>query len=194
MLKITQYGDVTRFDLARTLAGRGRYWTTAYLVDGTLVDTGCAHTAPELLEALQETPPVRIVNTHTHEDHIGANGPLQRHVARRTWPGQRRDLEIQAHPLALPVMADPRGKQPLHPYRCLMWAGPNLREASPSATARSSRQPAIVFRSSIPPATAPITSACMSPGKAGCSAATCSWAGRIARYVAGTTSGRSSPR
>jgi glyoxylase-like metal-dependent hydrolase (beta-lactamase superfamily II) len=131
MLKITQYGDVTRFDLARTLAGRGRYWTTAYLVDGTLVDTGCAHTAPELLEALQETPPVRIVNTHTHEDHIGANGPLQRHVARRTWPGQRRDLEIQAHPLALPVMADPRGKQPLHPYRCLMWGWPEPSRGQP---------------------------------------------------------------
>jgi glyoxylase-like metal-dependent hydrolase (beta-lactamase superfamily II) len=48
MLKVTRYGDVTRFDLARTLAGRGRYWTTAYLLDGLLVDTGCRHSAPEL--------------------------------------------------------------------------------------------------------------------------------------------------
>ena len=33
MLKITSYGPVIRFDLARTIFGRGRYWTTAYWVD-----------------------------------------------------------------------------------------------------------------------------------------------------------------
>lgn len=31
MLKTTSYGSVIRFDLARTLLGRGRYWTSAYL-------------------------------------------------------------------------------------------------------------------------------------------------------------------
>lgn len=112
MLKITSFGDVTRFDLARTLGGRGRYWTTAYLVDGMLVDTGCAHSAPELVKALTGTPLVRIVNTHTHEDHIGANGSLQQ---------QRNGLEILAHPLALPVLAAPRREQPLQPYRRVMW-------------------------------------------------------------------------
>ncbi|MCK4316124.1 MAG: MBL fold metallo-hydrolase, partial [Anaerolineae bacterium] len=115
MLKITTYGDATRFDLGRTLAGRGRYWTTAYLVDGLLVDTGCAFSAPELVEALAETHLTGIVNTHTHEDHIGANGPLQ-----RRYDG----LEIRAHPLALPVLADPRGQQPLHLYRRVMWGWP----------------------------------------------------------------------
>lgn len=115
MLKVTHYGDVTRFDLARTFFGRGRYWTTAYFVDGLLMDTGCAFTAPELAEALSETPLVRIVNTHSHEDHIGANGRLQR---------QHNGLEILAHPLALPVLADPRGRQPLHLYRRVMWGWP----------------------------------------------------------------------
>ena len=115
MLKTTTYDDVTRFDLARTLAGRGRYWTSAYLVDGLMVDTGCAFSAPELVETLSETPLVGIVNTHSHEDHIGANGCLQR---------QRDGLEIRAHPLALPVLADPRGRQPLHPYRRVMWGWP----------------------------------------------------------------------
>jgi glyoxylase-like metal-dependent hydrolase (beta-lactamase superfamily II) len=115
VIRITQYGDITRFDLGRTLLGRGRYWTTAYLVDGTLVDSGCAHSAPELAHALTDVPLARIVNTHTHEDHIGANGPLQR---------ERDGLEILAHPLALPVLADPRGAQPLQIYRRVMWGWP----------------------------------------------------------------------
>jgi glyoxylase-like metal-dependent hydrolase (beta-lactamase superfamily II) len=122
MLKITRYGDVTRFDLARTLAGRGRYWTTAYVLDGMLVDTGCSYSAPELVAALAHAPLVRIVNTHSHEDHIGANGPLQR---------GREGLEILAHPLALPVLADPHGTQPLQFYRRLLWGWPEASKGQP---------------------------------------------------------------
>jgi len=124
MLKTSTYNSVTRFDLARTIAGRGRYWTTAYLVDGTMIDTGCAHTARELVKALDETRLIRIINTHTHEDHIGANGILQR---------QHADLEIFAHPLAIPVLEDPRGKQPLHPYRKLFWGWPEPSHGHPLA-------------------------------------------------------------
>ncbi len=124
MLKAQDYGDVTRFDLARTLLGRGRYWTTAYLVDGLLIDTGCAFSAPELTAALSETILVGIVNTHTHEDHIGANGRLQR---------ERAGLPIWAHPLALPILADPRGRQPLHPYRRVMWGWPTPSQGQPVA-------------------------------------------------------------
>jgi glyoxylase-like metal-dependent hydrolase (beta-lactamase superfamily II) len=115
MLKRTQYDDVTRFDLARTMAGRGRYWTTAYLVDGMMIDTGCAFTARELAVTLKDAPLVRIVNTHSHEDHIGANARLQR---------EHGGLEIVSHPLALLVLADPRGAQPLQPYRRLFWGLP----------------------------------------------------------------------
>ncbi len=124
MLKITQFGIVTRFDLARTFLGRGRYWTTAYLVDGLLIDSGCAHTARELADTLRGIPLTRLVNTHTHEDHIGANGLLQR---------EHPSLQIFAHPLALPVLSDPRGKQPLHPYRKVMWGWPESCNASPLA-------------------------------------------------------------
>jgi glyoxylase-like metal-dependent hydrolase (beta-lactamase superfamily II) len=115
MLRITSYGDVTRIDLARTLAGRGRYWTTAYAVDGMLIDTGCAHSAQELSAALADGPISYIVNTHSHEDHIGANGLLQSRFS---------GAQILAHPLALPVLADPRHRQPLHLYRSIMWGWP----------------------------------------------------------------------
>ncbi len=124
MLKASTYQTATRFDLARTLAGRGRYWTTAYLLDGVLIDSGCAHTARELVKALDGTRLTHIINTHTHEDHIGGNGPLQH---------QHAQLEILAHPLALPVLADPRGTQPLHPYRRLFWGWPEPSLANPLA-------------------------------------------------------------
>ncbi|MEW5868086.1 MAG: MBL fold metallo-hydrolase [Chloroflexota bacterium] len=124
MLEINLFGPVTRFDLARRLPGRWPYWTTAYLVDGMLVDSGCAHAASELLASLADTPLETIVNTHTHEDHIGANGPLQQ---------QRKRLTILAHPDALAVLADPRHQQPLHPYRRLFWGWPEPSEARPIA-------------------------------------------------------------
>ncbi len=122
MLKRTQYGNITRFDLARTMAGSGRYWTTAYWVDGMMVDTGCAFTARELALALRDAPISHIVNTHSHEDHIGANAGLQR---------GHDGLEIVSHPLALPVLADPRGAQPLQPYRRLFWGFPEPSRAKP---------------------------------------------------------------
>ena len=115
MLKATYYSPVSRLDLARTLFGRGRYWTTAYLVDGLLIDSGCAHSAPELLAYLHDKPLTRLVNTHAHEDHIGANGRLQ---------GERAELEILVHLLALPVLSAPRERQPLQPYRRLIWGWP----------------------------------------------------------------------
>jgi glyoxylase-like metal-dependent hydrolase (beta-lactamase superfamily II) len=115
VIKINSFDEVTRFDLARSLPNRWRYWTTAYLVDRMMVDTGCAHTALELLAALEDKPVTLVVNTHTHEDHIGANGDLQ---------ARRSDIKIFAHPLALPILADPRGKQPLQPYRKVFWGWP----------------------------------------------------------------------
>jgi len=122
MLKINSFGDVTRIDSARTLAGKGYYWTTAYLVDGLLVDTGCAHTAHELSTALNDSELTTIVNTHSHEDHIGANGILQ---------ASRKGIEIRAHPLALPVLAHPRESQSLQAYRRLVWGWPEPSQGAP---------------------------------------------------------------
>jgi glyoxylase-like metal-dependent hydrolase (beta-lactamase superfamily II) len=120
VLRVTEIGGVTRFDLARTILGRGHYWTTVYLVDDVLIDSGCAHCAPELARELSGVSLRRIVNTHTHEDHIGANARLV---------CDHPEVGIRAHPLALRVLADPRGTQPLHPYRRLMWGWPEPSEA-----------------------------------------------------------------
>ena len=114
MLKVSVISPITRIDLARTIAGRGRYWTTAYLVDDLLIDSGCAYSAPELLSYLRNQQLSRLVNTHTHEDHIGANGLLQQ---------EHSGLEILAHPLALSILEHPRQGR-LQPYRRLMWDWP----------------------------------------------------------------------
>jgi glyoxylase-like metal-dependent hydrolase (beta-lactamase superfamily II) len=115
MLKATCYDSITRIDLSRTIVGRGRYWTTAYLLDGLLIDSGCTYSASELLTFLQDRQLSHLINTHTHEDHIGANGPLQ-------W--LNKELRILAHPLAMPVLEEPRERQPLQLYRRLMWGWP----------------------------------------------------------------------
>lgn len=120
MLKLSHFDAVTRLDMARNIPVLGRYWTTAYLVDGMLIDSGCAHTARELVQALEDQPLVRIINTHTHEDHIGGNGPLQQH---------HKGLQILAHELGLPVLADPKGMQPLQLYRKLFWGCPQPSQA-----------------------------------------------------------------
>jgi glyoxylase-like metal-dependent hydrolase (beta-lactamase superfamily II) len=122
MIKISHFGAVTRFDLARTIVGRGRYWTVAYLVDGLLIDSGCAYTASEFVHQLEDRSIACIVNTHSHEDHIGANASLQR---------QRGDLEILAHELALPVLVNPRENQPILFYQRLFWGWPEPSVANP---------------------------------------------------------------
>jgi glyoxylase-like metal-dependent hydrolase (beta-lactamase superfamily II) len=122
LLKTSTHDAITRFDLARILAGRGRYWTTAYYLDGLLIDTGCSFTSRELAAAIKDRLVMRNVNTHGHEDHIGANGFLQ---------SSRPGMEILAHPLAIPILADPRRRQPLDPYRKIFWGWPEPSSASP---------------------------------------------------------------
>jgi glyoxylase-like metal-dependent hydrolase (beta-lactamase superfamily II) len=124
MIRLTPFGEVLRIDLARSLAGKGRYWTTCYWLDGLLIDTGCAHTSGELVHALEGRRVERIVNTHSHEDHIGGNGRLQR---------GRAGLLIQAHPAALALIANPGAEQPLHPYRRVFWGWPEPSFAGPLA-------------------------------------------------------------
>ena len=110
---------VVRLRLARQVLGRSYYQTAAYWVDELLIDTGCAHTAPKLTATLKSLGVSQIVNTHSHEDHIGANANIQEQFA----------CTILAHPEALPILQDPK-LQPLQPYRRLFWGWPKPSQGS----------------------------------------------------------------
>ncbi len=127
MLETTRVGEVTRFKMATILGGRPAYWVAAYLVDGLLVDTGCANTASELLAALEAEAsaghPVRtVVNTHYHEDHVGANRLVR----------ERFGARILAHPRAVPLIARPGA---IPDYRVLVWGRPEGAMAEPAGDA-----------------------------------------------------------
>ena len=120
MIRAESFGDIKKFVMARTLAGRGLYFTAAYWVDGIMIDSGCAYTVSELVNALSDARVDRIVNTHSHEDHIGANAALKaKYVA-----------EILAHPAALPILAAPQ-RQRLRPYQLVMWGRPVPSQGKP---------------------------------------------------------------
>jgi glyoxylase-like metal-dependent hydrolase (beta-lactamase superfamily II) len=117
MIQTEQFGPVTKFRLARGIVSRPAYWTAAYLVDGLLIDTGCHFSAPNLLHALQGQQVRTIVNTHHHEDHIGANAEISR----------EHGSAIFAHPLALPILREP-AKLRLQLYRRVFWGWPRPSE------------------------------------------------------------------
>jgi len=120
MISVEDIGAVRKFRLTRSILGRGRYYTAAYWVDGLMIDTGCSYTVSELLTALEKLNLQRIVNTHAHEDHIGANAAL----------AKRFGAEIFVHPLAIPVLALPRGQRHLNPYQVVMWGYPEPSSAA----------------------------------------------------------------
>jgi glyoxylase-like metal-dependent hydrolase (beta-lactamase superfamily II) len=113
-------GQVVKLRLTRQILGRPFYFTAAYWVDGLLIDTGCAHTAPHLVHTVKSWRVDRVVNTHSHEDHIGANAEVQEVF----------DCPILAHPDALPILQNPR-LQPLQPYRRVFWGWPRPSRAEP---------------------------------------------------------------
>jgi len=91
-------GGVVRIVMSRELLGKELYPAACYLAGTVLVDTGTAHLSRALVSSLGGKRLDAIVNTHAHEDHMGANAALQR----------ERGLSILAHPLAIPVIARPR--------------------------------------------------------------------------------------
>jgi hydroxyacylglutathione hydrolase len=108
MIEISQFEGITRFKMGTELDGEVFYWCSAYQVDELLIDSGCAHTAKELLEALEGRGIKMVVNTHHHEDHIGANALL----------AEKLGVELFAPGAALQRIA----KQPeLFPHQELLW-------------------------------------------------------------------------
>lgn len=118
MLKVNRLGEVVQLMLGREMGGTVLYWTAAYLVDGLLIDTGCAYTARELVQFLENEEVRVVVNTHHHEDHVGANALLQ----------ERFGLEIYAHPLAIPLI---NSRLPLREYQEMVWGYPKPMEVKP---------------------------------------------------------------
>jgi glyoxylase-like metal-dependent hydrolase (beta-lactamase superfamily II) len=109
MVQTSQHGEVTCFKMGQEIGGQVMYWCAAYLVDGLLIDSGCAHTAGELLEALAGRTVRMAVNTHHHEDHIGGNALLARELG----------VELMAPAASLERIA---GAAPrLYPYQEMMW-------------------------------------------------------------------------
>lgn len=113
MIHVEQIGKIRKFRLARRIAGRGLYFTTAYHVDGLMVDTGCSFTVSELVSSLNGLAVERVVNTHSHEDHIAANAALQ----------EKFGAEVLAHVEALPYIEAPKRRR-LRPYQLVMWGNP----------------------------------------------------------------------
>jgi glyoxylase-like metal-dependent hydrolase (beta-lactamase superfamily II) len=121
MIQTYQSGEVRVFRMARSLFGRAVYFTAAYWVDGLLVDTGCFYTERELLSCLEGLPLEWVVNTHSHEDHVGGNGAVQRRFGTR----------VLVHPSAISLLAAPGTSRVLRPYQKVMWGYPAPSEALP---------------------------------------------------------------
>lgn len=114
---------IVRIRVSRQLLGRATYSAAAYWVDRLLIDTGSAHTAHLFAQAVASLGVDQVVNTHSHEDHIGANASVQGLT----------QSPIFAHPAALPILENPR-LQPLQPYRRFFWGWPRPSQGTPIGT------------------------------------------------------------
>jgi glyoxylase-like metal-dependent hydrolase (beta-lactamase superfamily II) len=97
MIEINNIGEITQIRLASEHNGEPYYWVSAYLVDGLLIDTGCSKALPEFSNFLRKAKIDLVVNTHSHQDHIGANSLIQKELR----------LPVYAGKLAIPLIEDP---------------------------------------------------------------------------------------
>lgn len=113
MIRAELVNNVTKIKMARTFLGKPLYFVAAYYVDGLLIDTGCHHVSEEFIALIEKMKIEKIVNTHSHEDHIGNNHVLQ----------ERFGLDIFAHVKAIPAILNPR-KMKLKLYQKIIWGTP----------------------------------------------------------------------
>ena len=115
MIEIRTFEEITQIRMSREIGGKPAYWVASYFVDGLLIDTGCSYTAGELMSCLEKHPPKWVANTHYHEDHIGANRPIQ----------ERFGINIYAPPDSVPLIGQPAS---LFPYQEQVWGYPEPSE------------------------------------------------------------------
>ena len=154
MIEVDGFEEVTRIRMSIEADGRAVYWVAAYLVDGLLIDTGCPHTAEELAGFLAGQELRAVVNTHFHEDHVGADRLIR----------ERFGVDIFAHPDSVPPHQPGAGTPPLPGIR--MGVSGDLRGPAPGH--KWSRRRASASRCSRPGGTAPATSAWWRWGGARC--------------------------
>jgi glyoxylase-like metal-dependent hydrolase (beta-lactamase superfamily II) len=118
MIVVENFGEITQIKMGRDLDGQVFYWVAAYLVDNLLIDTGCHHTAEELLAYLKDKPVKQAFITHYHEDHIGGCALLQ----------QQLSLKLLAQPLTIELAGNPPA---LYPYQELVWGYPETANIEP---------------------------------------------------------------
>jgi len=111
MLEIDTFEGITQIRMSREIDGKPVYWVAAYLIDGLLIDTGCFYTADELMNFLSDKNVKLAVNTHFHEDHIGANKILMEQLG----------IDIFAHPDSAKRISQ---KIELYPYQETVWGYP----------------------------------------------------------------------
>jgi glyoxylase-like metal-dependent hydrolase (beta-lactamase superfamily II) len=114
MIHVEKHGPVVGIRMARAFLGRPIYWTTAYWVDGLLVDTGPRCTATELVKLLDSVHVDQVVVTHSHEDHTGGLAALIEHYP---------DVDVYASTPALPILERP-SRLHMQLYRRLVWGTP----------------------------------------------------------------------
>ena len=118
MIETRTFEEIIQIRMSREIGGKPAYWVASYLVDGLLVDTGCSCTAGELKSYLEKDPPKWVVNTHYHEDHIGANRLIQ----------ERFGIKIYAPADSVPLIGRPAT---LFPYQEQVWGYPEPSEVLP---------------------------------------------------------------
>jgi glyoxylase-like metal-dependent hydrolase (beta-lactamase superfamily II) len=116
MLRQAADEPLPRLRLGRTVAGRPLYTVCVYRLGDTLLDSGPPATAAELLCWARGHEIRRVVHTHHHEDHVGGDHLLVRHLG----------VEILAPAATAAILA--RGyRVPL--YRRLVWGQPRTTPA-----------------------------------------------------------------
>ena len=114
MIHVEQHGHVLAIRMSRSLFGRPFWWTTAYWIDGLLIDTGPRFAARALLNALRNLHVDQVLITHAHEDQTGGLAAVLQQYPKAVVYTSARTLPILATParLVLPL------------YRRLVWGRP----------------------------------------------------------------------